>query len=147
MTAAAVTPPPATTAPMGRVVTAMVTPFFADGSLDVDAAVALAARLVDEGHDGLVVNGTTGESERVSLTETGDATGIFFATLSTAPGATAGTDDDGTLSVKAGDTVMVSYLDALTTSGGPATVTATAIVAPLSTPLRGRKAATPATPR
>ncbi len=41
----------------------MVTPFHPDGSLDVDGAAALAAHLVDDqGHDGLVVNGTTGES-------------------------------------------------------------------------------------
>ena len=49
-------------APFGRVLTAMVTPFDADGDLDLDAAQHLAAHLVDHGHDGLVVNGTTGES-------------------------------------------------------------------------------------
>jgi 4-hydroxy-tetrahydrodipicolinate synthase len=49
--------------PFGRVLTAMVTPFTADGALDVDGAQRLAAYLVDEGgNDGLVVNGTTGES-------------------------------------------------------------------------------------
>src|SRR5215218_7344479 len=46
----------------GRVLTAMVTPFRADGSLDLGAAQSLAAHLVDRGHDGLVVSGTTGES-------------------------------------------------------------------------------------
>jgi 4-hydroxy-tetrahydrodipicolinate synthase len=41
----------------------MVTPFRADGSLDADGAARLAAHLVDtQGHDGLVINGTTGES-------------------------------------------------------------------------------------
>jgi 4-hydroxy-tetrahydrodipicolinate synthase len=49
-------------APFGRVATAMVTPFAQDGSVDVDAAVGLAEYLVDTGHDGVVVNGTTGES-------------------------------------------------------------------------------------
>jgi 4-hydroxy-tetrahydrodipicolinate synthase len=49
-------------APFGRVLTAMVTPFTADGSLDIDAAQRLAAHLVDSGNDGLVVSGTTGES-------------------------------------------------------------------------------------
>jgi 4-hydroxy-tetrahydrodipicolinate synthase len=44
------------------VITAMVTPFAADGSLDLDACRALARRLVDEGSHGLVVSGTTGES-------------------------------------------------------------------------------------
>jgi 4-hydroxy-tetrahydrodipicolinate synthase len=49
--------------PFGRVLTAMVTPFTADGRLDVDGAQRLAAYLVDEGgNDGLVINGTTGES-------------------------------------------------------------------------------------
>ena len=46
----------------GRVLTAMVTPFTADGGLDLDAAQRLAAHLVDAGNDGLVVSGTTGES-------------------------------------------------------------------------------------
>jgi 4-hydroxy-tetrahydrodipicolinate synthase len=49
-------------APFGRVLVAMVTPFLADGSLDVDGAQRLATHLVDSGCDGLVVNGTTGES-------------------------------------------------------------------------------------
>lgn len=49
--------------PFGRLLTAMVTPFTADGSLDLDGAARLAAHLVDEqGNDALVVNGTTGES-------------------------------------------------------------------------------------
>ena len=46
----------------GSVLTAMVTPFDADGALDVDAAVKLARWLVDQGNDGLVVAGTTGEA-------------------------------------------------------------------------------------
>ncbi|MFC0598629.1 4-hydroxy-tetrahydrodipicolinate synthase [Streptomyces palmae] len=49
-------------APFGRVLTAMVTPFTADGALDLDGAQRLAAHLVDAGNDGLIVNGTTGES-------------------------------------------------------------------------------------
>src|SRR5690606_42048892 len=49
--------------PFGRLITAMVTPFAADGSLDLEGAARLATYLVDEErHDGLVVNGTTGES-------------------------------------------------------------------------------------
>ncbi|SBT38028.1 4-hydroxy-tetrahydrodipicolinate synthase [Micromonospora narathiwatensis] len=49
--------------PFGRLITAMVTPFTADGSLDLDGAVRLAQHLVDEqGNDALVLNGTTGES-------------------------------------------------------------------------------------
>ena len=48
--------------PFGTVLTAMVTPFDAEGGLDLDAAQALAVRLVDAGNDGLVVSGTTGEA-------------------------------------------------------------------------------------
>ncbi|OBB21028.1 4-hydroxy-tetrahydrodipicolinate synthase [Mycolicibacterium fortuitum] len=50
------------TAQLGTVLTAMVTPFKPDGSLDLDAAARLANRLVDAGCDGLVLSGTTGES-------------------------------------------------------------------------------------
>ncbi|MBM0278258.1 4-hydroxy-tetrahydrodipicolinate synthase [Micromonospora tarensis] len=49
--------------PFGRLLTAMVSPFTPDGSLDLDGAARLASHLVDEqGNDALVVNGTTGES-------------------------------------------------------------------------------------
>jgi len=49
--------------PFGRVLTAMVTPFTADGALDVPGAQQLATHLVDKGGcDGLVLSGTTGES-------------------------------------------------------------------------------------
>ena len=57
----------------GRVLTAMVTPFHADGSLNLDGAKRLARWLQDNGNDGLVIAGTTGESsvltddERLSL--------------------------------------------------------------------------------
>jgi len=47
---------------LGEVLTAMVTPFKRDGSLDLDSFRALAHHLVDNGSDGLVVTGTTGES-------------------------------------------------------------------------------------
>ncbi|UYQ61468.1 4-hydroxy-tetrahydrodipicolinate synthase [Streptomyces peucetius] len=52
--------------PFGRAVCAMVTPFADDGSLDLDGAQELAARLVDGGCDGLVLSGTTGESPTTS---------------------------------------------------------------------------------
>jgi 4-hydroxy-tetrahydrodipicolinate synthase len=48
--------------PFGRLLTAMVTPMGDDGSVDFDAAASLAVHLVDHGHDGIVVNGTTGEA-------------------------------------------------------------------------------------
>ncbi|OEV03610.1 4-hydroxy-tetrahydrodipicolinate synthase [Streptomyces sp. Amel2xB2] len=55
--------------PFGRVLTAMVSPFTADGSLDLDGAQRLAVHLVDAGNDGLIVNGTTGESPTTSDVE------------------------------------------------------------------------------
>ena len=68
---------------LGTLLTAMVTPFAPDGSLDTAAAAKLANHLVDAGCDGLVVSGTTGESPtttddeklellRVVLEEVGD---------------------------------------------------------------------------
>ena len=53
----------------GRVLTAMVTPFADDESLDVDTAVSLAKWLVEQGNEGLVVAGTTGESATLSIDE------------------------------------------------------------------------------
>jgi 4-hydroxy-tetrahydrodipicolinate synthase len=47
---------------LGTLLTAMVTPFKPDGSLDLDTATKLATHLVDAGCDGLVLSGTTGES-------------------------------------------------------------------------------------
>jgi 4-hydroxy-tetrahydrodipicolinate synthase len=55
--------------PFGRVLTAMVTPFSADGALDVDGAQRLATHLVDAGNDGLIISGTTGESPTTSNAE------------------------------------------------------------------------------
>jgi 4-hydroxy-tetrahydrodipicolinate synthase len=55
--------------PFGRVLTAMVTPFTPSGELDLPRVKQLAGRLVDEGNDGLVVNGTTGESPTTSAAE------------------------------------------------------------------------------
>jgi 4-hydroxy-tetrahydrodipicolinate synthase len=50
----------------GRVLTAMVTPFSRDGSIDFDVAAQLARFLVDEGSEGLVVGGSTGEGSSLS---------------------------------------------------------------------------------
>ena len=55
--------------PFGRVVTAMVTPFDAAGAVDLPLAGRLARHLVEQGSDGLVVCGTTGESPTLSWQE------------------------------------------------------------------------------
>ncbi len=57
------------TATFGRVITAMVTPFDDRGELDLDAAVELASWLVENGSDGLVLCGTTGESPTLTESE------------------------------------------------------------------------------
>ncbi|MEV4870296.1 4-hydroxy-tetrahydrodipicolinate synthase [Streptomyces syringium] len=58
------------TSPFGRTVCAMVTPFTPDGGLDLDGAQQLADHLVTRGGcDGLVLNGTTGESPTTSAAE------------------------------------------------------------------------------
>lgn len=56
----------------GSVATAMVTPFHEDGSIDIDSAVRVAVKLVDDGCDALVLNGTTGESPTTHQPEKDD---------------------------------------------------------------------------
>ena len=51
---------------LGEILTAIVTPFKEDRSVDLDRFRALASHLVDNGSDGLVVTGTTGESPTLS---------------------------------------------------------------------------------
>jgi 4-hydroxy-tetrahydrodipicolinate synthase len=54
----------------GRLLTAMLTPFRADGSVNLDEVARIASYLVDQqGNDGLVVAGTTGESPTLSTEE------------------------------------------------------------------------------
>jgi 4-hydroxy-tetrahydrodipicolinate synthase len=59
-------------APFGRMLTAMATAFTDDGAVDLDGTAAIAQHLVAHGHDGVVVSGTTGESPTCSVAETGD---------------------------------------------------------------------------
>jgi 4-hydroxy-tetrahydrodipicolinate synthase len=54
---------------LGSILTAMVTPFDADGNLDEQAAVRLMHHLVEHGSDGLVMCGTTGEASTLSEEE------------------------------------------------------------------------------
>jgi 4-hydroxy-tetrahydrodipicolinate synthase len=63
-----------TNAPLGRVVTAMVTPFTEAGDLDLDGARRLARHLVDNGSETVLVSGTTGESPTLSDAELTDLT-------------------------------------------------------------------------
>ena len=76
---------------LGEVLTAIVTPFDADGAVDYDAFRALARHLVENGSDGLVVAGTTGEAPtlsdderielfRVAVDEVGDRATVVAGT-------------------------------------------------------------------
>lgn len=58
-------------APFGTVLTAMVTPFDADGAVDLETAQKVARHLIANGHDGLVLSGTTGESPTTTVEEDG----------------------------------------------------------------------------
>ena len=58
-----------TPAPFGRMLTAMVTPFKKDGAIDWDGVEKIADHLVQHGHDGIVVNGTTGEAPTTKSSE------------------------------------------------------------------------------
>ena len=58
-----------TQAPFGRLITAMITPFAKDGSIDWDGVATLANHLADHGHDAIAVNGTTGEAPTTKSSE------------------------------------------------------------------------------
>jgi 4-hydroxy-tetrahydrodipicolinate synthase len=60
-----------TAAPFGRLLTAMATAFHDDGSVDLDATAKIARHLVDNGNDGVVVSGTTGEAPTTTVAEDG----------------------------------------------------------------------------
>jgi len=59
-------------APFGRLLTAMATAFTEDGAVDLDGTARIARHLIDHGHDGVVVSGTTGESPTTTVAENGE---------------------------------------------------------------------------
>ena len=77
----------------GRVLTAMVSPFAADGSLDLDGAGVLARWLVEHGSEGLVVAGTTGESPTLTHGEQIDLVAAVAAAVDVPVIAGAGSND------------------------------------------------------
>ncbi|MBG6223952.1 4-hydroxy-tetrahydrodipicolinate synthase [Arthrobacter sp. CAN_A2] len=82
--------------PFGSLVAAMVTPFTADGSVDFDATAALAAKLVDDGCDGLVVSGTTGETSTLEDSEKEDLYRVVVETVGDRARVIAGTGTNHT---------------------------------------------------
>jgi 4-hydroxy-tetrahydrodipicolinate synthase len=98
---------------IGRLLTAMLTPFKADGSIDFNAAEKLAVLLVADGSDGVVVSGTTGESPALSDDEKIELLGVVKKAI---PKATvvAGTGSNDTHhSVKLSERAMNAGADAL----------------------------------
>jgi 4-hydroxy-tetrahydrodipicolinate synthase len=83
--------------PFGAVLTAMVTPMGEDGSIDLGAAVRLATHLVDHGHDGLVLNGTTGESPTTHAPEKADLIRAVVAAVGDRAAIVAGAGSNDTL--------------------------------------------------
>jgi 4-hydroxy-tetrahydrodipicolinate synthase len=70
-----------TTAPFGRLITAMVTPFKEDLSVDWAGVEKLAAHLVSTGHDAIVVSGTTGEAPTTNDDEKDELIRVVKATV------------------------------------------------------------------
>src|SRR3984893_7476449 len=98
---------------IGRLLTAMATPFNADGSVNYEAAEKLAALLVADGADGVVVSGTTGESPTLNDDEKIE---LVKAIKKAIPGKTviAGTGSNDTHhSVKLSERAMNAGADAL----------------------------------
>jgi 4-hydroxy-tetrahydrodipicolinate synthase len=98
---------------IGRLLTAMVTPLKADGSVDYQGAEKLAAMLVADGSDGVVVAGTTGESPTLSDDEKIE---LFKTVKKAIPGKSvvAGTGGNDTHhSVKLSERAMKAGADAL----------------------------------
>ena len=67
-------------------------------------------------------NKVTGEVENVTFTETGINTGVFTGNIPTVYGTTAGTNNSGAFNVKNGDSLRITYFDAVTTSGASAII-------------------------
>ena len=81
---------------IGRLITAMVTPFDADGQVDYEQARRLALALLDSGSDGLVVTGTTGEGPALSMDEKARLYGEIKDAIGSRGAVIAGTSDNNT---------------------------------------------------
>ena len=81
---------------IGRLITAMVTPFDADGQVDYEQAKRLARALLDSGSDGLVVTGTTGEGPALSMEEKARLYGEVKDAIGSRGAVIAGSSDNNT---------------------------------------------------
>ena len=100
--------------PFGRVITAMVTPMHDDGSIDFDGLQRLAVHLADHGHDGLLVNGTTGESATTSDEEDYDCVAAVVEAVGDRVSVMAGCGTNDTLhSIRAAEAMVARGADTL----------------------------------
>lgn len=77
----------------GRIAPAMITPFDTDGALDIDVALAMARWLVEQGSDGLILTGTTGEGPTITDAEDWELWRTLSEALTVPIVAGAGTND------------------------------------------------------
>ena len=84
------------TPPFGRLLTAMVTPFTKDGAIDWAGVETLAAHLVANGHDGIVVNGTTGEAPTTKSSEKEEIIRVVRSTVGSSIKVLSGAGDNET---------------------------------------------------
>ncbi len=80
----------------GKLITAMVTPFKDDLSVDYEAAARLADHLVNNGSDGLVITGTTGESCTLTMEESVELYKVVKSTVSGRASVIAGSGSNST---------------------------------------------------
>ena len=100
--------------PFGRVITAMVTPMHDDGSIDFDGLQRLAVHLADHGHDGLLVNGTTGESATTTDDEDYDSVAAVVEAVGDRVSVMAGCGTNDTLhSMRAAEEMVARGADTL----------------------------------
>ena len=85
-----------TPAPFGRLITAMITPFAKDGSIDWDGVATLANHLADHGHDAIAVNGTTGEAPTTKSSEKLEIIKVVKSTVGTRVKVLSGAGDNET---------------------------------------------------
>ena len=85
-----------TPAPFGRLITAMITPFAKDGSIDWDGVATLATHLADHGHDAIAVNGTTGEAPTTKSSEKLEIIKVVKSTVGSRVNVLSGAGDNET---------------------------------------------------
>ena len=120
-------------APFGRIIPAMITPMRADGTIDFDAAQRVAKQLVADGADGILVNGTTGESPVTHMDEKVDLVRAVKEVVDVPVISGAGSNDTAH-SVRMAEQTQEAGVDAVKVGIGPGSICTTRIVAGIGVP-------------